>query len=96
MTFTPITTHEMKLLEQMRLARLRELLAQSLSRLPIYIDPQNRLNIFCPKPSIINHLLADIANLRNHAWQILGVTNISIYLVDKEDWPQICNHIWLD
>jgi hypothetical protein len=91
-----ITPSELKLLEELRLERLRGFFTQSLSRLPIYIDRHNGFNIFCPNSSIFNTLLFDIENLRNQAWLILGVKTVSIYLVEKQDWVKVCNHIWLN
>jgi hypothetical protein len=60
--------------------RLRSFCTHSLAQVQIFID-RNVLNIFCPKPSIVNAVLTDIDNLRTYARLILGVDTISVHLV---------------
>ena len=80
MTLATITIADLQLLEQLRIERLRSFCTQSLSQVRIFID-RDVLNIFCPKPSIVNAVLTDIENLRTYSRLILGVDIISIHLI---------------
>jgi hypothetical protein len=80
MDLSTITLADLQLLEQLRIDRLRSFCTHSLAQVQIFID-RNVLNIFCPKPSIVNAVLTDIDNLRTYARLILGVDTISVHLV---------------
>jgi hypothetical protein len=84
MFIAELTVDDLMLLEQFRIERLRSFFAENLLQCLIYVDRQHRLVIHCPEPSIVDTLLADLQELCDHAWLIIGVKTIAIFFIQEE------------
>ncbi len=78
-----ITCTDLSLLEYLRIDRLRGLFAEHLLSCVMYVE-HDTLFAHCLTPTIVDNLLADIDELSEYAWQIVGVKSISLYFCQEE------------
>jgi hypothetical protein len=78
------TIHDLNLLEQLRLKRLRSFFAQSLLYCLIYLNHQKTVIIHCPDLMVMDYLMNDLEDLCNCAGLILGAKAIALYFVEEE------------
>jgi len=84
MLLTNINLDDVKLLDQLRLKRLRSFFAQSLLHCAIRRDRDQTLIVHCLEASIIDAVLSDLEELCDYAWLILGVEAIALYFAQEE------------
>jgi hypothetical protein len=84
MSLTEINADDLNKLRYFRIERLRGLFISSLQRCLIRTDSANTLIIHCPDPGIVDELLNELEDLRNHAWMLLGVKSIALYFYQEE------------
>ena len=91
MFITEVTLDDLRLLEQLRIERLRSLFAQNLLQCLIYVDHRHRLAIHCPESWIVDTVLMDFEELCDYAWLILGVQTITLFFVQEEIFRIKCS-----
>ena len=84
MLLTEMSLDDLRLLEQLRIERLRSFFSQSLMECPISIHQDNLLTIHCPDPWLIDILIDDTEELCEYAWLILGVESIVLSFAQEE------------
>jgi hypothetical protein len=85
MSLTELNINDLNKLKQLRLERLLHFFTSSLPLCLIQIDASNNtLAVYCPHSKVLDELLSDLEDLRNYAWLILGVSEIALYLCQKE------------
>jgi hypothetical protein len=79
-----LNLNDLFLLDEYRIDRLRCFFPESLAQSVVCVDCDNRLTIYCPEPSTVDTLLADVKDLCDCAWIILGVTAVSLFFAQEE------------
>jgi hypothetical protein len=84
MSLSEINVDDLNKLKQFRIERLRRFFIASLQSCLIRIESGNTLMVHCPHPGIIDDLLDELEDLRNHAWMVLGVRSVALYFCQEE------------
>lgn len=79
-----LSRQDLRLLEQQRLVRLRQLFAKTLGLCSLRINGGNTLSIHCPEPWLVDRLTEDLDHLLFSARLIVGVQCLSIYFAGEE------------
>lgn len=79
-----LNANDLFILEKHRLERLRSFFLDSLSLCFIFLDSNNSLNIHCPEPWLVDHLLNELNELRWYTWVVVGADTISICYAQEE------------
>jgi hypothetical protein len=79
-----LTIYDLRLLEQLRLKRLRSSFAQSLSCCLIYLNHQKTLMVYCLELKDLQNLLNDLEDLCGYAELVLGAKVIALYFIEEE------------
>jgi hypothetical protein len=82
---TQLTSHDLSLLENLRLARLKKLFVKSLGLCWLeFSEDDHTLEIHCPEPWLVDRLLEDLDSCLKAIWIILGVRYVSICFAGEE------------
>jgi hypothetical protein len=84
MSLSEINIDDLDKLKQFRIERLRRFFISSLQSCLIRIESGNTLTVYCPHPGIVDDLLDELEDLRNHAWMVLGARSIALYFCQEE------------
>lgn len=74
-------------LNKFRMERLLSLFDPSLQNCIVHIDTDSTLSVYCPHPGILEELIDELDDLRDHAWFILGAREVMLYTAcEKEEF----------
>lgn len=91
MLLTKINLDDVKLLDQLRIRRLRSFFTETLLHCAIRCDRTQTLIVHCLEASIVDTVLSDLEELCSYAWLILGVEAIALYFAQEEIYrTKIC------
>lgn len=79
-----LSHRDLRLLEQYRLYRLRQLFTKTLGLCILRLDAESTLMIHCPEPWLVDRLMDDLDHLLGSARIILGARLLSIHYAGEE------------